>query len=161
MTPYALTSLLRLRERTKSIADTFLVQAIHQHVTEQEKLADIETCLRDTITIRTKMQHNFFLKAQQNACNKGEVACHISSRDKHLDFENTLRVTLKNQQEVVRCALNKIELAKSNVMAAERELKTIEKHHANWLHRGKRQLALKDDLRNDDHNTVKFIMNKV
>ncbi len=139
MNQYSLTSLLKLRECLKVAAETELREAVYKHALEQEKLVEIKTSLRDTISARTKLQQSFFLKARQHSCNKREITCHVSSRDKHLLSENSLKITLAEQQETVNMAIKNVEIAKTHAIDAERDLKLIEKHHDSWALQLKRQ----------------------
>ncbi|HXW53803.1 MAG TPA: hypothetical protein VEL47_06835 [Myxococcota bacterium] len=161
MTQYYLTSLLRLRERSKIAAETELREAIQSHRLAEIKLVEIARSLRDSVSARTKLQQSFFLRARQYSCNKREVSCHISSRERHLSSENHLKTTLAEQQETVDRALLKIELAKTRAIDAERDLKLIERHRAKWDQQRKRQKDIQEEYINDDLNGVRFAIKKV
>lgn len=160
MSTYNLTALLKLREHKKQTAETYFREASRALLLEEKKRAHIETCLQNTISARTKMLDNFFLKAQMAPCNKREILCHISSREKNLGDETTLRKSLAAQDEVVKCATLKLEMLKNSMLEAHRNLRVIEKHYSFWQQHQKRSDEIKEEYDNDDQNGVRFMLKK-
>lgn len=139
------------------MAETYLRDAFYFLATEKQKLAQLEVRLKDTVSARIQMQHDFFLKARSMPCNKREVAVHISRREKNLFDENLLRKSLQDQNESVKQASIATENAKNNLVEANRNLKAIEIHYLAWQQQKKHAEEIKQDYETDDHNGMRFI----
>lgn len=161
MTNYSLQALLKIRERNKETAEQKLQNAIHYHHAEKNKLSQIESQLRDTIVARTARQNSFFQKAQMSPSTKTEVVCHVASNQKTMCDEIDLRRSIADQEEMVRSASRKVEVAKSEAIDAHRNLKVIEKHFSAWQRRVHRAEEIKEEYANDDQNGVRFLLKKV
>lgn len=161
MTTYSLKSLLTIRTHKKTAAESELRDAILAHAVEKARLEQIHTSIKETIGARAALQHNFFLKAQQTACNKREIICHVSSNQKNILDETSLRRQLSEQEELLRCTALKIEIAKASVVDAHRNLKVIEKHYESWQQGIRKAEDIREEYRNDDQNSVRFITKKV
>lgn len=160
MKNYSLSALLKVREHKKNVAEGSLREAAHHHALEKKKLEQIETSLRDTILARAQLQNNFFLKAQASPCNKREVLFHISSSQKNICDESALRRSLTDQEELVKCAAIKLELATKSAVDANRNLKTIEKHYFSWQQSNKRAEQIKEEYDSDDQNGARYVLKK-
>lgn len=157
---YSLQALLRMREQNKSAAETMLREAIESHAAERDKLEDINVSIKETIGARKQLQRDFFLKAQQSTCNRREILCHVSVNQKSLLDETTLRQMRAQQEDLVRLLERKIELAKASVVSAHRDLKVIEKHYESWQQRVRKAEDIREEYRNDDQNSVRFMAKK-
>lgn len=157
---YSLTTLLRVKEHTKTMAEGKLREAQDQHINEKKKLIDLKSSLETSIHVRTEKQNNFFLRAKSQACNKREIICHISSREKQLCDESSLKQDLAKQEEIVRHTYLSLEMAKAYALDAHKNLKLIEKHYSSWQQQKKRFEDIKEEYESDDRNGVSFVMKK-
>ncbi len=160
MTNYSLSTLLKIRTQDKSLAETGLRDAFYALASEKQKLDQIEIRLQDTMSARIQMQQDFFLKAKSSPCNKREVSVHIYRRERNLFDESILRKSLNDQKESVQQASTAIEIAKNNLLEANRNLKAIEIHYLAWQQQKKHAEEIKQDYETDDHNGIRFLKKK-
>lgn len=161
MTHYSLQALLKIREQNKKAAEQQLQGAIQDHRAEEKKLSQIEMRLRDAIFVRTTRQNNFFHKSSRFSSTKTEVICHIAANQKIMCDEIDLKRNLAEQEQRVRTASNKVELAKNEAVDARRNLQVIEKHFIAWQRRVQRAEEIREEYANDDQNSLRFLLKKV
>lgn len=160
MMNYNLQALLRLRTHKRTLAEGNLRIAYDQHDSAQKELNEIENTLENTLHARNKLQEDFFTKASTHSSNKREVICHVSSSRKNSFDEAELRKLRASQQEIVKSAAHKLEIAKAQALDAERNLKAIEKHHVSWQRRLRRDEEIKEECALDDQNCVRYFLRK-
>lgn len=160
MPGYSLQALRKMREHKKQSAEQQLQSALHAQQTEQNKLAQIERRLRDTVVARTERHNSFFYKALMYPSTKTEVTCHVASNQKTMIDEIDLRKMLADQEDMVRSASRNVERAQHAAIDADRNLKVIEKHYSAWQRSVQRAEEIKEEYQNDDQNGVRYLMNR-
>lgn len=160
MTSYTLTTLLKVRQQNKEMAERSLLNAKRQLEEERKKLALIQEQLAQKKVDRALMQNHFFQKAQQDPCNKREVNCLAFSAQKNIYDEQSLKNSLMQQLQQVKDAESLTSAANKEAIEAHRDLKAISKHHVMWQQREKKSEDLKVEYDADDQNSVRFWLNK-
>lgn len=160
MTSYSLSTLLKVRERNKELADRHFLNAKLALEEEEQKLSLIKEQLDSTRKARATLQDHFFHKAQNDPYNKREVTCLANSSKKNICDEQMLKHSLIEQLEQVKNAESNKHLAFKNALEANRDLKAISKHHVLWQQREKKSEELRVEYDADDQNCVRFWLNK-
>lgn len=160
MTSYTLTTLLKVRQQNKEMAERSLLTAKRQLEHEQKKLELIQEQLAQKKVDRAQMQNHFFKKAQHDPCNKREVTSLAFSSQKNIFDEQSLKNSLIQQLQLVKKAESLTSAANQEALKAHRDLKAISKHHVLWQQREKKSEDLKVEYDADDQNSVRFWLNK-
>lgn len=160
MNAYTLTTLLKVRQRNKEMAELSLFHANKQLEDEQKKLCHIKDQLTQKKLDRASMQDYFFYKAQSIPSNKREVNTLAFSAQKNICDEQALKTSLSKQMEQVKMAQSRKDRAFSYALEAHRALKAINKHHDLWQLREKKSEDLKEEYEVDDQNGVRFWLKK-
>ncbi len=160
MNSYSLLTLLKVRERNKSLSESLLLEARYVLDIERKKLSQINEHLIKKRQARAAMQNSFFSRSQNKPSNQREVLCLALIAQKNLSDETSIKQSLLSQAELVSKAELKKSAATKIAMEAQRDLKAINKHHAFWQHRELKHEELKLEYDNDDQNSTRFWLKK-
>lgn len=160
MNSYSLLTLLKLRERNKSLSESLLFEAKHALDREAKKLSQINEHLIKKRQDRAAMHNSFFFRHQNKPSNQREVLGLALIAQKNLNDESSIKQSLLNQAEQVYLAELRKSAATKTAMEAQQDLKAINKHYDLWQRREQKCEELKLEYDNDDQNNVRFCLKK-
>lgn len=148
---YRLQTLLEIREKEKKAKEEALAEAQKRLKMEQQKLEELRKQVEEMRNERIQKEQEFFHKMSTGELNmNGWVTAerYLKRRDKEIDeFEET---QIKEQKKVIAFAEQEVEWAYEEMLEALQAYKALEKHKENWEEEYKKEMAAKEELKQEE-----------
>lgn len=143
--PYRLQTLLEVRERKKEAAERYLGTCLAALKKEQDRLADMERELERMIAKRETRRREYMEQAM-----KGEIsALDAINTNKYIERLKELEViqveAIDGQKGVVEQRQEDVDAARAALIAANQELKALERHKEKWVEEVKKERAAREE----------------
>lgn len=158
---YRLQVLLRIKEKVKKKAEIVLAKAIKNLEEEKEKLKRLHEVKQKIIENRKRVQTNMRNHVASGQARIKESQYHLGYVRKLDEDEESIDKEIKEQEEAVELAKQKLKRARRDYIDAATELNIMEQHKELWVKKQERALsALENKQMNELGNTV-HQMNKM
>jgi flagellar export protein FliJ len=151
MAKYRLQTLLEIREKEKKAKEEELAKAQQNLRMEQQKLEELRKQVQDMRDMRASKHQEFVEKTSTGELGiQGWVSAerYLKRVDKEIEeFEET---EIKEQQKVIAFAEQEVEWAYEEMLEALQAYKALEKHKENWQEEYKKEMAAKEELKQEE-----------
>jgi flagellar export protein FliJ len=150
---YRLETVLRIRDRAREEAARQVALRLQQLQSAEEELARCEKKLQECRGQQTRGQ-----AAMNEEAGKGIQAREILAHHNYLndlrELEIEMQREVENQIQVVSEAEKALDAARAKLTESARELKSIEKHKANWLNAREQEDARREQKISDEIGAI-------
>ncbi len=143
--PYRLKTLLEVRERKKEAAEQRLAVCLKALHDEKEKLKVMELELERMIAKREKRLRDYLEKAMKGEISAMEAINQDVYTKRLKELERVQMDAIEGQKGVIRQRQEDVETARQELVAANQELKALEKHKENWIKQVKKEQDAKEE----------------
>lgn len=158
---YRLQVLLLIKEKAKKKTEVNLAKALTQLEEEKEKLKKLKGVKENIIENRKRVQKNMRDHVASGQARIKDSQYHLGYVRKLDEDEESIGKEIKEQEEALDLAKQKLKRARRDYIDAATELNIMEQHKELWMKKQQQALsALENKQMNELGNTV-FQMNKM
>lgn len=158
---YRLEPLIRLKERDKKRTEMALARAIRELREEEKKLGELKELKKEIGRKREKARTDMRKKVASGKSVIKDSQFHLSFMEKLKEDEDRIDREIKEQEEMVSQAREKLKRAKRDYIDAASELNMMQKHRELWSKKQARLLSALENKQMGELAQVVYQMNKI
>lgn len=158
---YRLEPLITLKLRAKRLSEIALAKAIRELQLEKEKLAKLKQLKKELHQKREKARFEMREKIASGQSRIRESQVHLNFLDKLKEDEEKLDLEIKEQNEELEKAEQKLKRARRDYIDAAGELNIMEKHKELWQKKQGRILSALESKQMNELGSTVYQLNRM